>query len=85
MKDSSPALMPYSLASTLPIHCYEKSELALLYFPYATPHTALIRLNRWIRRCRPLAEALTTCNQSHHAKYYSAQAVRLIIHYLGDP
>ena len=41
------------------IRSYPKSELALLYFPDATPHVALNRLNSWIRRCPPLVDALS--------------------------
>ncbi|MBP5290677.1 MAG: DUF4248 domain-containing protein, partial [Paludibacteraceae bacterium] len=43
---------------------YGKSEFAMLYFPDSDPHVALNRLNAWIRRCRPLADALADCHQS---------------------
>jgi hypothetical protein len=46
---------------------------------------ALNRLNSWIRRCPDLQKALIACNQTRFAKYFSAQAVRLIIEYLGEP
>jgi len=67
------------------IKSYPKSELALLYFPDADPHVALNRLNSWIKRCQPLSEALAGCYQSRFAKFFSAQAVRLIVEYLGEP
>ena len=68
------------------IKSYPKSELALLYFPDAsTPHAALNRLNAWISRCHALRQALRHCHQSPHAKFFSAQAVRLIVAYLGEP
>ena len=67
------------------IRSYPKSELALYYFPDATPHVALNRLNAWIRRCPPLVEALASVYQSRHAKYFSPKAVRLIVEYLGEP
>lgn len=67
------------------IKSYPKSELALLYFPDASPHVALNRLNSWIRRCPPLVDALAACYQSRHAKYFSPMAVRLIVEYLGEP
>ena len=67
------------------IRTYPKSELALLYFPGSDPHVALNRLNAWIRRCSDLHEALQYCNLSPRAKFYSAQAVRLIVEYLGEP
>ena len=64
---------------------YGKSELAMLYFPDSNPHVALNRLNAWIRRCHPLSTALAECYQSPCAKFFSPKAVRLIIHYLGEP
>ena len=67
------------------IKSYPKSELAMLYFPDSTPHVALNRLNAWIRRCPPLTDALAACYQSRHAKFFSAQAVRYIVEYLGEP
>jgi len=72
-------------SSALPVRCYAKAELAMLYFPDASPHVALNRLNAWIRRCQPLRQALAGCYLPPHGKSYSAQAVRLIVHYLGEP
>ena len=45
----------------------------------------LNRLNGWIRRCEELRKALAGCHQSARAKFFSAQAVRLIVEYLGEP
>ena len=67
------------------IKSYGKSELAMQYFPDSDPHVALNRLNAWIRRCSPLADALAQCHQSPRAKFFSAQAVRHIIEFLGEP
>ena len=67
------------------IKSYPKSELALLYFPDSDPHVALNRLNAWIKRCKPLTEALADCYQSRKAKFFSPKAVRLIVEYLGEP
>ena len=71
--------------SEFTIKTYAKSELALLYFPNSAPHVALNRLNSWIRRCQPLRESLDACYQPRHAKFFSAQAVRHIVEYLGEP
>ena len=58
----------------------------MLYFPDAScPHVALNRLNGWIHRCKELDAALRSCHQSRCAKFFSAQAVRLIVEYLGEP
>ncbi len=67
------------------IKSYPKSELALLYFPDSDPHVALNHLNQWIKYCTPLSTALAGCHQSRHAKFFSAQAVRHIVAYLGEP
>ncbi|MFQ9809869.1 MAG: DUF4248 domain-containing protein [Segatella copri] len=37
---------------------YGKAELAMLYFPTATPRVALNRLVRWINRCPELKQSL---------------------------
>ena len=50
------------------IRCYSKQELAMLYFPDAAPHVAVNRLTSWIRRCRPLDEAMQQCSLG---KYFS--------------
>ena len=62
-----------------------KSELAQLYFPGSSAHTAVNRLTSWIRRCPELVDALEACHQPKYAKFYSAQAVRCIFEYLGEP
>ena len=67
------------------IKSYPKAEFARLYFPDSSPHVALNHLVSWINRCPDLKQALVDCHQSRFAKYFSPQAVRLIIHYLGEP
>jgi hypothetical protein len=67
------------------IKSYPKSELAMLYFPDSHPRVAVNHLNEWIKRCQPLAAALADCHQGRYAKFWSAQAVRLIVGYLGEP
>ena len=37
---------------------YGKAELAMLYFPTATPRVALNQLVRWINRCPELKQSL---------------------------
>ena len=67
------------------IRCYSKQELAMLYFPDAAPHVAVNRLTSWIRRCRPLDEAMQQCSLGKYAKFFSARQVALIVEYLGEP
>lgn len=67
------------------IKSYPKSELAKMYFPDSDPHVATNHLTKWIKGNPSLVEALRSCHQSRHAKFYSAQAVRFIIEHLGEP
>ena len=57
----------------------------MLYFPDATPHVAVNRLTSWIRRCRPLDEAMQQCSLGKYSKFFSARQVALIVEYLGEP
>ena len=41
---------------------YGKAELAMLYFPTATPRVALNRLVRWTNRCPELKQSLCSGN-----------------------
>ncbi len=48
------------------IRAYNKSELALRYFPTtADPHVAVNHLMAWIDRCRTLAEAPPSPRRHH--------------------
>ena len=67
------------------IRSYTKKDLALRYFPSATPHTAVNRLMSWICRCQPLTAALAKQGYRKTSKWFSAREVRLIVEYLGGP
>lgn len=67
------------------IRGYTKKELALCYFPYSTPHTAVNHLVAWINRCTPLQEALRDQDYKKSAKWLSPREVRMIVEYLGEP
>ena len=71
--------------STFTIQPYTKKELALLYFPSATPHVAVNRLMSWIRRCKPLHDALVAQGYRKTTKWLSPHEVKLITEYLGEP
>lgn len=62
-----------------------KQELALQYFPCATPATAVRHLARWIARCGPLACALADSGYRSRNRSFTCKQVSLIRHYLGDP
>ena len=42
------------------VRCYDKNELAKMYFPKLSDHVSVAKLRRWIRNCTPLMEELAT-------------------------
>lgn len=71
--------------TTFPIQPYTKKELALLYFPSATPHVAVNHLMSWIRRCKSIHDALVDQGYRKTTMWLSPCEVRLITEYLGEP
>ncbi|WP_333698475.1 DUF4248 domain-containing protein [Bacteroides congonensis] len=71
--------------SNFVIRCYEKSELAHLYFPTLNGNAAVDKLRRWIRKCRPLMEEIETTDFRPKMKMYTGREVRLITRHLGEP
>jgi hypothetical protein len=67
------------------IRCYSKTDLAMLYFPDAKPHTALCRLSRWIKKCTALADALASLHLSPSKAFFRPKEVECIFEYLGEP
>ena len=68
------------------IQAYGKSELALMYFHDTTdPHVAVNRLTSYIRRCKPLNDAIAACGSPKKAKFFTPKEVALICEYLGEP
>ena len=67
------------------IRVYAKQELAMLYFPDATPHAAVNRLGRWISRNRGLQSAFRRLHTHKAAKFYTSAEVSKIVQYLGPP
>ena len=67
------------------IHSYTKQELALLYFPDATPDVASAHLMRWINRCTPLYEQLVKSGYSKHQREFNPLQVSQIFYHLGEP
>lgn len=64
---------------------YRKSELAMLYFPYAGKKQALNNLNRWIRRCPALDGALGAAGGMKNRRFFLRPEVELIVRHLGEP
>ena len=61
---------------------YGKAELAMLYFPTATPRVALNRLVRWINRCPELKQSLCSGYAGQFSHFYTRQQVAEIIKFL---
>lgn len=64
---------------------YGKTELAMLYFPNSTPHTALNHLMAWIKRCRPLQEELKRLHYDKLQKCLTPIQVEAIVEAFGEP
>lgn len=71
--------------SNFVVKCYDKQELAQLYFPDLTVRASVNKLRRWIRRCQPLMDEIRATDFHPNAKAFSVREVRLIAYYLGKP
>ena len=60
------------------VKCYNKQELAQMYFPDLTIRASVNKLRRWMRKCKPLMDEIL-------ATAFSVREVRLITYYLGKP
>ena len=67
------------------IRPYSKTELGLLYVPNRSPKSAWQVVNRWIKGCKPLSEALAATGIKDYNRMLSPQQVRLIARHLGEP
>lgn len=67
------------------VKCYNKQELARMYFPDLTIRASVNKLRRWIRRCKPLMEEILVTDFHPKTKAFSVREVRLIAYYLGKP
>lgn len=67
------------------VRCYEKGELAQLFFPNLDKKAAGKKLRRWMCRCTPLMEELQNEAYCLNARSFSAREVRCIVYYLGEP
>lgn len=67
------------------VRCYDKIELAKMYFPKLSNPVSVAKLRRWMRKCTPLMEKLREGDFRPKSKMFSAREVRLIIQFMGDP
>ena len=62
-----------------------KQELALQYFPEASPKVAVRHLMRWIIRCAPLLHDLEATGYHATQKSFTWRQVQLVYRHLGEP
>lgn len=67
------------------IKAYGVQELALMYFPNSTPHSARAQLKRWIRRNEKLQSALSDAGYYQGQRIFTPKQVRIIIEHLDPP
>jgi len=68
------------------IRTYGYNELARLYFPFATPHSATVMFRRWILRNEKLMSRL--CEKDGLRAYQKTLTpfqVKVIVEFLGEP
>lgn len=68
-----------------PLRAYTKKELALLYFPYSAPRTAVNHLMSWIRRNEPLWQRLAEMGYNTHSKGFTPREMEAVVAFLGAP
>ena len=67
------------------VKCYNKQDLAQMYFPDITVRASVNILRRWMRRCQPLMDEILSTDFHPKTKAFSVREVRLITYYLGKP
>ena len=67
------------------VKCYDKHELAHMYFPDLEISLAVNKLRPWMRRCEPLMLEIQAMDFHPKTKAFTAREVRLIAYYLGNP
>mgnify|MGYP000522648830 CR=1 FL=1 len=64
------------------VKCYNKQDLAQMYFPDITVRASVNKLRRWMRRCQPLMDEILSTDFHPKTKAFSVREVRLITYYL---
>lgn len=62
-----------------------KTTLARLYFPMATPQSALRMLNRYLHRAVGLLDELYRAHYRPDDRHFTPRQVQIIYAYLGEP
>lgn len=64
---------------------YGWQELAILYAPGLTPHSASQRLTRWVKKNEELYRVLLQAGWVKGNRILSPMQVGIIVKYLGEP
>lgn len=75
----------YDRENDIEIVPMSKQELAQMYAPNLTPHSAVNRLMNWVSSHPTLAAQLAANGYRKHLRLLTAKHVRLIIDCLGAP
>lgn len=67
------------------IKSYGYGELAQMYFPNISKHSANIQFRRWIRLNEKLQEKLAASGHKRWQKLLTTKQVELIIDAIGEP
>ena len=67
------------------VKCYNKQEMAQIYFTDLTIRASVNKLRRWMRRCKPLMDEILSTDFHPKTKAFFVREVRLITYYLGKP
>ena len=55
------------------VKCYNKQELAQMYFPDLTIRASVNKLRRWMRRCKPLMNEILSTDFHPKTKAFSVR------------
>lgn len=67
------------------IKSYGYGELAQMYFPNISKHSATIQFRRWICLNEKLQEELSASGHKRWQKLLTPKQVEIIIHFIGEP
>ena len=57
------------------VKCYNKQDLAQMYFPDITVRASVNKLRRWMRRCQPLMDEILSTDFHPKTKAFSVREV----------
>ena len=64
---------------------YGRTELASLYSPAISPHSAWCKLQRWLALVPGLEERLASAGYDGHQRSFTPTQVRIIVEATGEP